>query len=56
MTIILILGSLVVLNFLLLKFSCNRTTKKVISEAKPINRPISVPNQSETQELAPTGS
>lgn len=56
MIIIVIITSLVVLNFLLLFFSCNKTTKKVIEDVKPIKRPTLVANQLETHHLAPTGS
>lgn len=57
MTIILILTSLVVFNFLLLFFSCNKTTKMEMKEVKPIKqRPTVVASQLETHLLAPTGS
>lgn len=56
MIIVLIITSLVFLNFLLLFFSCNKTTKKEIKEAKPIQGPTLVANQLKTDHLAPTGS
>ncbi len=57
-TVILIVASLVALNFFLLIFSCNKTTKKeVITNVKPIQqRPALVTNQYDAHQLAPTGS
>jgi hypothetical protein len=60
LTIILILSSLVALNFLLLFFSCNKTTKKV-DNRKPLRfntekAPKRVTNQLRTRPLAATGS
>lgn len=60
LTIILILSSLVALNFLLLIFSCNKTTKKTDSRSPDIVKteepPTLVSNQLQTRQLAPTGS
>lgn len=57
MTITLIVASLVVLNFLLLAFSCNRTAKKKSIENEAIKRvPAVAANQLESHQLAPTGS
>jgi hypothetical protein len=54
--ITLILVSLIVLNFLLLFFSCNTTKKsqKEIKKTRIINRPITTREVS--GQLAPTGS
>lgn len=59
-TIILVLSSLVALNFLLLIFSCNKTSK-VVKNKKPLvikqNKPTTVVStQLQTGQLAPTGS
>ena len=68
--IVLILSCLVALNFFLLIFSCNKTTKKVdIKIAEPIkvndslHHPIKpeksttlISSQLQTRQLAPTGS
>ncbi len=58
--IILILSSLVVLNFLLLVFSCNKTSKKLDNrkprEMKTEKAPTLVSNQLQTRQLAATGS
>lgn len=67
LTITLILSGLVALNFLLLIFSCNKTTKKVVNEVSQEIRtekspalieksPNLIPNQLPTHQLAPTGS
>ena len=61
LTIILILSFLVALNFVLLKFSCNKSSKKVESkEPETIvtekSEPTLVPNQLPVNPLAPTGS
>ncbi len=58
-TITLILSSLVALNFLLLIFSCNKTTKKVTAENKVIFKPTKLQKptkQLTSSQLAPTGS
>ena len=57
-TIILIVASLVALNFFLLIFSCNKTTKKeVVKNFKFIQqRPTVITNQYDARQLAPTGS
>ncbi len=60
-TIALILSFLVALNFLLLIFSCNKTSKKVTRRVSPsiqTNKPPKTidSNQLESQQLAPTGS
>ncbi len=59
--IILILSCLVVLNFLLLIFSCNKTSKKVKDKVPSFTKveeksTIVVSNQLQTHHLAPTGS
>ncbi len=58
--IVLILCSLVVLNFLLLLFSCNKTSKKTVQKhanlTKVANEPKITSNQLSTRHLAPTGS
>lgn len=56
MAIIFIISGLVVLNFLLLKFSCNKTTKKEMEVVKPLKQPKVVSNQLESHQLASTGS
>ncbi len=59
-TIILILSFLVALNFLLLVFSCNKTSKKLDNRkpraTKTEKAPTLVPSQLQTNQLAPTGS
>lgn len=59
-TITLILSSLVVLNFLLLIFSCNKTTKTVAEKHKALKKveqePTLVPSQLKRPQLAATGS
>ena len=56
--ITIILSALVALNFLLLAFSCNKTTKKVNSSKIELttSKKVLVTKQSETIQLAPTGS
>lgn len=59
LTITLIITSLVALNFLLLIFSCNKTTKKEASIHPYIVRkakPTLVTTQLVSHQLAPTGS
>ncbi len=60
LTITLILSSLVVLNFLLLIFSCNKTTKTVAEKHKTLKKveqePTLVSNQLKRPQLAATGS
>lgn len=59
MIITLTLGSLVALNFLLLIFSCNKTSKKTTNETPIMFRAskASVPTKQLTRtQLAPTGS
>jgi len=60
LTIILILSSLVALNFLLLVFSCNKTTKKQDNRKprgiKTEKAPILVSNQLQSHPLGATGS
>ena len=58
-TIILILSFLVAFNFLLLIFSCNKTTRKVEHKAPKVIRtksPTLVSSQLDTRQLSPTGS
>lgn len=56
LTITIVLGSLITLNFLLLFFSCNSTKKpqKENTQPKVINKPITT--QEVPAQLAPTGS
>ena len=57
MTISLIVASLVALNFLLLGFSCNKTSKKEAVNVKTVKQvPDIVTSQLESHQLAPTGS
>jgi flagellar basal body-associated protein FliL len=61
LTITLILSFLVAINFLLLIFSCNKTTKKVENQKPRILRvqkptPTLVSNQLPTGQFAATGS
>ncbi len=59
LTITLILASLVLLNFLLLIFSCNKSTKKEKLEQPYIvrqSKPTIATTQLVTRQLAPTGS
>lgn len=63
LTIASVLAFLVAINFLLLIFSCNKTTKKVdnklphaIKTEKEAATPTLVANQSKPRQLAPTGS
>jgi hypothetical protein len=58
-TIILILSFLIAFNFLLLIFSCNKTTKKIeykVLEARRKESTTLISNQLDTRQLAPTGS
>ncbi len=58
-TITLILSFLVALNFILLLFSCNKTSKKTESKKPRIIRnekPILASTQLQTHQLAATGS
>lgn len=56
-SITLIIASLVAVNFLLLVFSCNKTSKKEVTEIISYKKqPTLVANQLETRQLAPTGS
>lgn len=56
--ITIVLSALVALNFLLLAFSCNKTTKKVNASKIELttSKKVLVTKQSETIQLAPTGS
>lgn len=57
MTITLTITLLVVLNFLLLAFSCNKTTKKQSIENETIRKvPAFIPNQLESHQLGPIES
>lgn len=51
LTIVSILSSLVTINFLLLKFSCNKTTKRTKTR-----QPVVLKLDSDPAELAPTGT
>lgn len=58
-TITLTLSALVALNFLLLVFSCNKTSQKAIIEKPAIMKAIKAEKptkQLATNQLAPTGS
>lgn len=56
-TITLIITSLVALNFLLLAFSCNKTTKKEIDKIQPAQKSMPlITTQLEAHQLAATGS
>lgn len=54
--IITIISILITLNFLLLFFSCNKTTKKVVSKEKVKKIKQKPAVQHTTNQLAPTGS
>lgn len=58
LTITLILSFLVAVNFLLLIFSCNKTTKRVeVKETKPtLIIKTTTTSQQASSQLAPTGS
>jgi len=59
LTVLLILIILVGFNFFLLRFSCNKTTKKSVVEApmvKACKNQVIKTNQSSQNRLAPTGS
>ena len=58
MTITLILVALVALNFILLAFSCNKTSKKEIAEIDSVTtkRPMLLTKKLDARQLAPTGS
>ncbi len=55
-TITFILVFLVAINFLLLIFSCNKTTKRVNEDRQPTLVKPQITNESHTSQLAPTGS
>ncbi len=56
LTITLILSTLVIVNLLLLKFSCNKTIKINKIDKKPIVLKTQFYNKEDKQILAPTGS
>ena len=59
LTITIILTFLVALNFILLFTSCNKTSKKKSLEKPYVNiskKTLAITNQSESGQLAPTGS
>ena len=56
LTITIILSSLVAINFLLLMFSCNKTTKRVLEVKNPTLVTTKLTKQSDSRQLAPTGS
>ena len=57
LTITLILSFLVCVNFILLIFSCNKTTKRTeVKEIKPTRVINTTTNQQPSTHLAPTGS
>lgn len=55
-TITISITSLLIINFLLLKFSCNKTPKQKKITKRPIVFSEKITIVSESQELAPTGS
>lgn len=55
-TITLIISSLVIINLLLLKFSCNKAIKVNKSNKKPIVLKADFVKTSKKEHLAPTGS
>lgn len=56
LTITLIISSLVIINLLLLKFSCNKTVKPTKIDRKPVILRTRITIASTSQTLAPTGS
>lgn len=56
LTIIISIFTLVIINLLLLKFSCNKVSKKATSDKKPVVLKQQITIQSVSQKLAPTGS
>ena len=56
LTITLVLSFLVAVNFLLLIFSCNKTTKKIVTEERSVIKPVKPTKILVTSKLAPTGS
>lgn len=56
LTISICIFSLVVINLLLLKFSCNKTSKINIQEKKPVKLTPKITIEQEPERLAPTGS
>ena len=59
LTITLILSFLVAVNFLLLIFSCNKTTKRAVNTKPHVVKektPTLISNQLASAQLAPTGS
>ena len=55
-TITISISILIAINFLLLKFSCNKTTGKQKENKQTVVLSERITNVSESQELAPTGS
>lgn len=58
-TIIIFISALVALNFLLLKFSCNKTAQRKSAERPPYiikRKPTVITTQQLSNHLAPTGS
>ncbi len=56
LTITISIFTLIVVNFLLLIFSCNKTTKNVKTTKKPVVFIPTISLNQEPQRLAPTGS
>ena len=56
LTITIVLTVLIAINFLLLMFSCNKTTKRVKEVNKPTLVPQQLTKQPASRQLAPTGS
>ena len=56
MTITFALVFLVAINFLLLIFSCNKTTKRAQEDRKPTLVKTQLTNEQHASQLAPTGS
>lgn len=55
-TITISISVLIAINFLLLKFSCNKTNRKQKENKRPVVLSERITIVSESQELAPTGS
>ena len=55
-TITISISALLAINLLLLKFSCNKTTRRKLENKRPIVLSERITIESESHELAPTGS
>ena len=56
LTITTSIAALVIINFLLLKFSCNKVYKTVKTNKKPVVLTPRITIERESERLAPTGS